>query len=81
MLYQLSIYAESGIGSSTAKKLYPSVVPRSKTAENRIKNPATGTKYAEVILQPVSLPLVAELLDLPNKAKIKDYIKQIVFGG
>ena len=46
-----------------------------------IKNPATGSKYAEVMLQPVSLPLVAELLNLSSKVKIKEYVKQIIFGG
>lgn len=81
MLYQLSIYAVSGIGSSTAKILYPSIAPEAKLQKIDIKDPTTGAKYAEVVLQPVSLPLVAELLDLPNEAKIKDYVKQIVFGS
>jgi 5-methylcytosine-specific restriction enzyme subunit McrC len=81
MLYQLSIYAVSGVGSSTAKILYPSMSPEAKLQKLDIKNPATGTKYAEVILQPVSLPLVAELLNLSSKVEIKDYVKQIVFGG
>ncbi len=81
MLYQLSIYAVSGIGNNTAKILYPSMSSEAKLQKIDIKNPATGSKYAEVMLQPVSLPLVAELLNLSSKVKIKEYVKQIVFGG
>jgi len=81
MLYQLSIYAVSGIGNNTAKILYPSMSSEAKLQKIDIKNPATGSKYAEVMLQPVSLPLVAELLNLSSKVKIKEYVKQIVFGS
>ena len=80
MLYQLSIYAVSGIGNNTAKILYPSMSSEAKLQKIDIKNPATGSKYAEVMLQPVSLPLVAELLNLSSKVKIKEYVKQIVGG-
>ncbi len=81
MLYQLSIYAVSGIGNNTAKILYPSMSSEAKLQKIDIKNPATGSKYAEVMLQSVSLPLVAELLNLSSKVKIKEYVKQIVFGS
>jgi len=83
MLYQLSIYAVSGIGNSTAKILYPSMSPQAKLQKIDIKNPATGNKYAEVMLQPVWLTQVAQLIDLPSKekARAQEYINQIVFGG
>jgi 5-methylcytosine-specific restriction enzyme subunit McrC len=83
MLYQLSIYAVSGIGNSTAKILYPSMSPQAKLQKIDIKNPATGNKYAEVMLQPVWLTQVAQLINLPNKekARAQEYMNQIVFGG
>jgi 5-methylcytosine-specific restriction enzyme subunit McrC len=83
MLYQLSIYAVSGIGNSTAKIMYPSMLKEAKLQKIDIKNPATGIKYAEVMLQPVSLPLVAKLIGFSGKenSKVQEYIKQIVFSG
>lgn len=83
MLYQLSIYAVSGIGNSTAKILYPSMSPMAKIQKIDIKNPTTGNEYAEVILQPVVLTQVAQLIDLPDKEKARkqEYMNQIVFGG
>jgi 5-methylcytosine-specific restriction enzyme subunit McrC len=83
MLYQLSIYAVSGIGNSTAKILYPSMSSQAKLQKIDIKNPATGNKYAEVMLQPVWLTQVAQLINLPNKekARAQEYMNQIVFGG
>ena len=83
MLYQLSVYAVSGIGNNTAKILYPSMSQLSKLQRIDIKNPTTGSKYAEIMLQPVTLSLIAKLLDLPNKEKasLQKYINQIVFDG
>lgn len=83
MLYQLSIYAVSGIGNSTAKILYPSMTPAAKLQKIDIKNPTTGDKYAEVMLQPVLLPQVAQMLNLPvkEKTKLQEYVSQIVFNN
>lgn len=83
MLYQLSIYAVSGIGNNTAKILYPSMSQYAKLQRIDIKNPTTGNKYAEVMLQPVMLHQIAKLLDLPNKEKasLQEYVNQIAFEG
>ena len=80
MLYQLSIYAVSGIGNNTAKILYPSMSRYAKLQRIDIKNPATGNKYAEVMLQPVMLSQIAQLLDLHSKGKssLEEYINEIV---
>lgn len=82
MLYQLSIYAISGIGNNTAKILYPSMSSLSKLQKIDIKNPVSGKKYGEVILQPVLLNQLAHLVDFSNKEKnkLKEYIRQIVFN-
>lgn len=82
-LYQLSIYAVSGIGNNNSKILYPSMSKAAKLQKIDIKNPVNGNKYAEVMIQPVSLHQVAEFIDLPSREKYKaeEYIKNIVFGS
>lgn len=82
MLYQLSIYAVSGIGNYTAKILYPSMSPLTRLQKIDIKNPATGNKYAEVLLQPVVLNEVARLIGTHNDKRegLKEYVKKIVFS-
>ncbi|RQD75869.1 MAG: restriction endonuclease [Candidatus Syntrophonatronum acetioxidans] len=82
MLYQLSIYAVSGTGNNKAKILYPSMSPHAKLQKIDIKNPTSGLKHAEVILQPVSLLRVAELIDLQGEERIKgmNYVREIVLG-
>ena len=54
-----------------------------KVQKIEIKNPATGNKYAEVLIQPVSLPDVVKLIDLAGieKHKAQEYINRIVFEG
>jgi len=81
-LYQLSIYAVSGIGNYTARILYPTMSETAKLQKIDVKNPATGNKYAEVMIQPVSLKKIVKLIDLPSKDKPMaiEYIKSIVFG-
>lgn len=80
-LYQLSMYAVSGIGNRSAKILYPSMSELAKLQKIDIKNPANGNKYAEVLIQPVSLNNIVKLIDLPSKERYKaqDYINNIVF--
>ena len=82
MLYQLSIYAVSGIGNNSAKILYPSMASTSKLQKIDIRHPAIGNKYAEVILQPVLLTQVAQMLKLPVKEryKLQEYVKEIVLN-
>lgn len=81
-LYQLSVYAISGVGNRTAKILYPSMSETAKLQTIDVKNPATGSIHAKVMVQPVSLLQIVELIDLPAKErpKAQEYIKQIVFG-
>jgi 5-methylcytosine-specific restriction enzyme subunit McrC len=83
MLYQLSIYAVSGIGNSTAKILYPSMTSGAKLQKISINNPATGDKYAEVMLQPLLMAELAQMIGMPtkNRTKLQEYIYEIVFNN
>jgi 5-methylcytosine-specific restriction enzyme subunit McrC len=80
MLYQLSIYAISGIGNSTAKILYPSMTKGASLQKISINNPTTGDKHAEVMLQPIYLTELAQMISLTSKDKIQEYVREIVFS-
>lgn len=62
MLYQLAIYAVSGIGDKTATILYPALSDIPTTAKIDINDPVSSENIASVILQPVNLEKVAELV-------------------
>lgn len=59
MLYQLAIYAVSGMGDNTSTILYPSMDDTAVVQKIDIKDPIKDTKIAEVILQPINLNKVA----------------------
>ncbi|HHY37269.1 MAG TPA: restriction endonuclease [Firmicutes bacterium] len=82
-LYQLAIYAASGVGEGAAKILYPTTSERAKLQVLKVRNPATGKAFCRVLLQPVSLIKVAQLLDLAEQGKrsLKKYIEETVFEG
>jgi len=69
MLYQLAIYALSGIGDNTATILYPTLNDGAVIQKLDIKDPIRNTKKAQVILQPVNLNMVAKLITSENGAK------------
>lgn len=62
MLYQLAVYAVSGIGDRTATILYPSMEGGAVMQSIDIKDTVTDAKMASVVLKPVNLERVALLL-------------------
>lgn len=62
MLYQLAIYAVSGVGNNKATILYPSISELPSAQKIDVFNPVGGSKLAEVAMKPVNLNKVAELL-------------------
>ena len=62
MLYQLAIYAVSGIGDKTATILYPSLNDVATVQMIDINDPISSSKMASVILKPVNLIKVSELV-------------------
>lgn len=83
MLYQLSIYAVSGIGNSTAKILYPSMTSSAELQKISVNNPATGYKHAEVMLQPINMQDLAQVVgwSVKEKTKLNKYVNEIVFNN
>jgi len=62
MLYQLGIYAVSGIGDKTATILYPSINEDPTVQKIDINDPISNSKMASVILKPLNLIKIAELV-------------------
>lgn len=63
MLYQLAIYAVSGIGDKTATIIYPSLNDVATVQMIDINDPISSSKMASVILKPVNLIKVAEIIN------------------
>lgn len=55
MLYQLSIYAISGVGNGTSVIIYPALSDEPKEQEIEITNPITEEKLGSVLLKPINL--------------------------
>lgn len=77
MLYQLAIYAVSGIGDKTATILYPALSDIPTTAKIDINDPVSSGNIASVILQPVNLEKVAELVS-SELAELRGYVMKII---
>ena len=77
MLYQLAIYAVSGIGNKTATILYPTLSDIPTTAKININNPLSCGNIASVILQPVNLEKVVELVS-GDLGELRGYVMGII---
>ncbi|WBL48467.1 hypothetical protein LOR37_07370 [Clostridium estertheticum] len=77
MLYQLVIYAVSGMGNKTATILYPTLSDIPTTAKIDINDPVSCRNIASVILQPVNLEKVAELVS-GDLGELRGYVIKII---
>jgi 5-methylcytosine-specific restriction enzyme subunit McrC len=77
MLYQLAVYAVSGIGDKTATILYPSLNDIPTTQKIDINDPISSSKMASVILKPVNLIKIAELLSYDTN-QLTYYVDKII---
>lgn len=80
MLYQLAIYAVSGIGDRTATILYPSVSDIPSVQKIDVKDPISNSKIASVILKPINLIKAANLLSA-NINGLVEYMDEIITLG
>lgn len=78
MLYQLAIYAMSGVGDKTATIIYPAASDTPAVQKIDINDPVSGAKMACVILKPLNLVKVADLLSVNEKALLK-YVNDIIY--
>lgn len=77
MLYQLAIYAVSGVGNNTATILYPATSDLPTAQKIDVFNPVGGGKLAEVALKPVNLNKVAQLLS-QNETELNNMMNCLV---
>ena len=77
MLYQLAIYAVSGIGDKTATILYPTLNENPTVQKIDINDPITSLKMANVILQPINLIKISDLLSNGTKS-LTAYMNRII---
>ena len=85
MLYQLTIYALSKIGSDKSTILYPTLSSGARESRVQINEPTYGSKLGQVILRPVNLIDLEKLIMAPNtRQNIRlrsNFAKIIAFGG
>ncbi|HOK64828.1 MAG TPA: restriction endonuclease [Bacillota bacterium] len=76
MLYQLAVYALSGVGDNTATIIYPATedLPAQKI---NVISPIDGMQTASVILQPIDLIKTADLIH-HDRAALRRYINSII---
>lgn len=77
MLYQLAIYAVSGIGDKTATILYPSINDVPSVQKIDVNDPISSSKMATIILKPLNLIKIAKLLT-DDTNELKSYINEII---
>ena len=77
MLYQLSVYAMSGVGDKTATILYPALSDGPIVQKVDINNPVSSEKMASIILQPVNLEKIAMYID-ENMDDLESYVLSII---
>ena len=84
MLYQLAIYAMSQGFGSEATLLYPTVSSFASEARIAIKDPLSGSGYAQVVLRPVNVFYLEDLIfgkgDFYEKEREK-FARSLVFGS
>lgn len=77
MLYQLAVYARSGVGDKAATILYPVLSDVTVVQKIDINNPVSIGKIASVILQPVNLEKITMLIDRDIR-DLKKYVCSII---
>lgn len=78
MLYQLSVYALSGVGDGTATILYPALSDTPTLQKIDVRHPLEGRVIAHVELRPINLAKISDLLVEPSGEGIRRYMRTIV---
>ena len=78
MLYQLAVYAVSGIGNSSATILYPAMNGVPVLQQINIKNPLSKVTMARVFIKPIDLIKVAGFIERGENNRLSDYFTEII---
>ncbi len=76
MLYQLSIYALSGVGDRTATIIYPSTDDTPTVQRIDINNPISNSHMGSVILKHINLIEVSNIIE--DNTALTDFIDQLL---
>ncbi|MCL6459077.1 MAG: McrC family protein [Gorillibacterium sp.] len=77
MLYQLAMYALSGVGNS-ATILYPVLHDLSEPQHIQVHNPLSGGLKARIYLKPINLIKVAGWIQEKNMSSLASYMEEVI---
>jgi len=84
MLYQLAIYALSGVSRGEAVILYPTIHSEAEEARVELSDPLFGRQKGRVILRPVKMLRLEELISsrptVKNERERRAFAHHLVFG-
>lgn len=78
MLYQLAVYALSGVGNNSATILYPVFNDLPEPQHIHVHNPLSARLKARVYLKPINLIKVAEWIQDKNMSSLANYMEEII---
>ena len=78
MLYQLAVYAASGIGNNTATILYPAMNNLPTLQQINISNPFTSEPIAKILMKPINLVQTADYIKGGEMEKLAHYFTEII---
>lgn len=78
MLYQLAIYAASGIGNHTATILYPAMNEIPSLQQINITNPLTQEYMAKIFIKPINLVKIAHFIENEKIDHMSHYFTDII---
>lgn len=78
MLYQLAVYAASGIGNQTATILYPAMNAIPSLQQINITNPLTQEHMAKIFMKPINLVQTAHFIENDEIEQMSHYFTEIM---
>jgi 5-methylcytosine-specific restriction enzyme subunit McrC len=80
-LYQMAVYGSVFKEKAEAIMLYPSMREGSKDQRLEIRNPSTRTIFGNVVMRPVSVPLLVSIILANDKRMGQKLVNELVFGA
>lgn len=78
MLYQLAVYAVSGVGNNAATILYPAMNDLPVQQQININNPLSNGIMAKVFMKSINLIKIAGFIEHDENKKLSEYFKEVV---
>ena len=78
ILYQLAVYAASGIGNHTSTILYPALNDVPSLQLINITNPLTQEHMAKILMKPINLVKTAHFIENGKIEQMSHYFTDII---